>query len=84
VRLHLRFIADEINLHVNVHIWTTLRHRVPSPDYNRLLDGGSSLAWGDVIHVVDGVEEPTSLHNFGMSIAYLLPAEFLQFVDTTS
>ena len=64
-RLHLRLTADEINLYVNLRIWTTLRHRVPFLGYSRLLGG---------------VEEPTSLHNFGMSIAYLLPAELVQFV----
>jgi len=50
-----------------------LRDRVPSPDCNRLLGDGSSLAWGDV-------EEPKSLHNLGVNIAYILPTEFLRSV----
>ena len=80
--MHLRLIVGEINLRVNVHIgqhWTIVF--LPRTTTVFWVMG---LAWGDVIHVVDGVEEPKNLHNFGASIAYLLPAWILRFVGTTS
>jgi len=77
---YLRLIADEINLFVNTHVRTTLRDCVPSPERDGLLRGGSSLTRGDVIRVIGEIEDPTSLHNFGVSVAYLLPTEFLRFV----
>jgi len=56
-RLHLRLIADGIDGYLGRR--TKLRDRVLSPDCDRrLLGGGSSLVWGDVIHVVGEVEGP--------------------------
>ena len=72
--LHLRLIADEVNLLVNFHIWTILY--VPSPVRDRLLGGGPGLAWGNVLVTVETIA-PTSLSHLGVGFAYLMPAEFL-------
>lgn len=79
-RMHLRLIADKINLFINTHVWTTLRNRIPPPERDGLLGGGSSPARGDVLRITGEMENPKSLHNFGVSVAHLLPTEFLRFV----
>ena len=76
---YLRHITDEINLFVNPDVWTTLHNRVPPQGHDCRMGGDSSFARGDMT-LIEKTEEPTGLRDFGMKVAYLLPAEQLWFV----
>ena len=77
---HLCLITDEIDLLVNVRAWATLHNRAHPTDYDRPPGGGSSLTRGEVRLVTDAAHESTSLHDFGVSITYLRPAQSLRFI----
>ena len=78
--LHLRLITDKIDLLVNVRAWATLHNRAHPTDYDRPPGGGSSLTGGEVRLVMGTAHLSTSLHDFGVSITYLRPAQSLRFI----